>query len=379
MSLFIIAYPKPDIQLYEKFICYFLRMVYNRTIFTKRGVFMNLENRKELRSTAKDRLDNAQNAAKIALIYAAVIVGATLLLNGFQFFLDSQISKTGGLSNMGMRSFLSTFQTMVPMALNFLLMCLGLGFTGTMLRVSRSQFTSPQGLKIGFARFWVLLRATLLQGVLYCVAAMAAYVISMQLFFLTPLSKGVISAVLPALQNANGDPMAVLSNPEVLNQMMGSMIPLYLLVGVILLGLCAPIFYRFRLVNYLILDNPSIGALKAMRTSSLYMRRNCMKFFKLDLSMWWYYAANVIAMLIAYGTNILVLLGVELPMSPMAASLTCFIIYMALSFLITAFLQPWVEVTHALAYDSLLPKTQPSGGVVLGNIFDLAKDQNYPM
>ena len=156
---------------------------------------MDIENRKNLKATARDRLSSCEGGAKIALLYASVIVGASLLINGGRMILDSQISNFGGLQNMGMRSFLSTISTMLPILMNFLLMCLGLGFTGAMLRIGRQQYVSLNSLRIGFDRFWLLLKVTLLQGGLYVLACMAAYFISMQIFFLTPLSNGLLSAM----------------------------------------------------------------------------------------------------------------------------------------------------------------------------------------
>ena len=182
---------------------------------------MNLENRKELRDTAKQRLEQAHIAAKIALIYASVIVGSSLLVNGLQLILDNQISQSGGLQNMGLRSVLSTIQTMLPIVLNFLLMCLGLGFTGAMLRISRGQYTSLNSLRIGFERFWVLLRATLLQGGLYLLAIMAANMISMQIFFLTPMSNNLMAAASSVLDGSTQDVMVLLENPAVMEQMVG--------------------------------------------------------------------------------------------------------------------------------------------------------------
>lgn len=337
---------------------------------------MNLNDRKELRSQAKEKLESAQDAARIAFVYAAVIVGASLAVNLIRMLLTHQISQYGGLSNMGLRSILSTVQTMLPIILNFLLMCLGLGFTGTMLRISRGQYASLNSLKIGFARFWVLLRAVLLQGGLYLLAAVAAYMISMQIFFLTPLARGLVAVVEPAMQSTGGDILKVLENPAVLDQLITSMIPLYILMGVLFLAVAAPIYYRYRMVNYLILDEPRMGALLAMHTSRMLMRGNCMKYFKLDVSMWWYYAASILSLFICYGATILMLLGVEFSMSPIMISLIFFSVYLAVTFLITAFLQPHVEVVHALAYETLKPRPQPQGGVVLGNIFDLAREQN---
>ena len=336
---------------------------------------MDIQNRKELRQTAKARLENSQNAVKIALTYAAVIVGASLLTNLIQLLLDGQISQAGGLSNRGLRSMLSTIQTMLPMILNFLLMCLGLGFTGAMLRISRGQFSSLNSLRIGFERFWVLLRATLLQGGLYVLAAMASYMISIQIFFLTPMSRGLLSAMAPALQGGTADVMALLENPAIVGQMMNSLIPLYIIMMVIFLAVAAPIYYRYVLVPYLLIDRPGMGALMAMHDSRMMMKKKAMLFFKLDLSLWPYYAASFLSLLMGFGTSILALMGVETSMSPMVLSMIFFGISLVITFLTTLFLQPHLEITHALAYESLLPKQQPGGGVVLGNIFDLAKDQ----
>ena len=337
---------------------------------------MNLENRKQMHDAAKNHLSGAENAAKIALIYACLVVGSSLLINGGRFFLGSQISQAGGLQNLGLKSVLSTLQTMLPIVFNFLLMCLGLGFTGAMLRITRDQFASPQSIKIGFARFWVLLRATLLEGGLYVLASFAAYFLSITIFFMTPLSRNVLKVMLPLVTGGEADIFAILENPAVMEQLISSMVPLYIIMGILFLILAAPVYYRYRLVNYLIIDEPRMGALMAMGISRMAMRRNLMKYLKLDLSMWWYYGANVIALIICYGSTILTLLGVELPLSPLVLSLGCFLVYLVLTFLITLFLQPHVEVIHAMAYEILRPRKQEnSGGAVLGNIFDLAKDQ----
>ena len=160
---------------------------------------MDIENRKDLKSRAKQYLEQAPAAPKLALSYAAILTGLSLLTNGVNFFLEAQISDTGGLSNLGLRSVLSTVQTMLPLVLNFLLICLGLGFTGAMLRVSRGQYASLRSMKVGFERFWVLLRATLLQGGLYILAGMAAYTISMQLFLLSPMARNLLTTLAPMI------------------------------------------------------------------------------------------------------------------------------------------------------------------------------------
>ena len=333
---------------------------------------MDIENRKDLKSRAKQYLEQAPNAAKIALTYAGILAGASLLTNGVDFFLDAQIADAGGLSNLGVRSVLSTLQTMAPLVINFLLMCLGLGFTGAMLRVSRGQYASLNSFRVGFERFWVLLRATLLQGGLYVMAGLIAYMISMQLFFLTPTARNLLTSMAPVVKSASGDIMAVLENPQILDQMAKAMIPLYGMTFLLSLILCAPIYYRLILTKYIILDHPGMGAMAAISLSRQFMRKRCLSFFKLDVSLWPYYVLSGVSILAAAVPNILALLGIQTPLSGTALSLVCFLAYLLITFFVTLLLQPHVEVSHALAYESLKPKAQSAGGAVLGNIFDLA-------
>lgn len=336
---------------------------------------MDIENRKDLKSRAKQYLEQAPAAPKLALSYAAILTGISLFTNAVNYFLGTQISGTGGLSNLGLRSMLSTVQTMLPLVLNFLLICLGLGFTGAMLRVSRGQYASLRSMKVGFERFWVLLRATLLQGGLYVLAGMAAYTISMQLFFLTPMSKNLLATLAPMMSSSSPDIMALLENPLVLDQMAHAMIPLYGITIVLFLLLCAPIYYRLILTKYMILDNPGMGALAAMQLSRQFMKKKCMQFFKLDLSLWPYYVLSGLGLLTASAPAILSLLGIQVSLSPTVLSLVCFLAYLAITFAATLLLQPHMEVTHALAYEALKPRVQSTGGAVLGNIFDLAREQ----
>ena len=336
---------------------------------------MDIQNRKELKAAARQHLSGAENGAKVTLLYAGFFVLSSLLINGLNLFLGSRISQSGGLQNMGLRSMLSTLKTMVPIVFQFLMLCLSLGFTGAMLRISRGQYTSYQSLRIGFDRFWVLLRATVLQLGFYIMAFMAAQIVSMQIFFLTPLSRKYIALMGSMVQGNPQDVMLMMEDPAFMDQMIGAMLPVAPLLLILFLALAAPIYYRYILTNYILIDKPGMGAMAAMRESRMIMRGNRIHFFKLDLSMWYFYLASLIASMAVYLFALLTILGVAVPLSPLAGSLICFGVHLVLTFLVILLLKPHVEVTHALAYESLRPKGQPSGGVVLGNIFDLAKDQ----
>ena len=64
-------------------------------------------------------------------------------------------------------------------------------------------------------------------------------------------------------------------------------------------------------------------------------------------------------------------LGIALPFSDTVAYFLFFGVYLAVTFVIFYFLRNRVEVTYALAYDSLPPREPENNGAVLGNIFQM--------
>ena len=101
------------------------------------------------------------------------------------------------------------------------------------------------------------------------------------------------------------------------------------------------------------------------------MRRNRISLFKLDVSMWWYYAALTLASVLGYGDAILPLLGVELPFSADEGYFLFYALYLAASAGVYYLMLDRVDVTYALAYDTLKPEEPKNEGVVLGNIFQM--------
>ena len=138
-------------------------------------------------------------------------------------------------------------------------------------------------------------------------------------------------------------------------RLMQSMIPCFVICGIVMLALGGPIFYSFRMTDYVIIDKPAMGALAALRESKKMMRGNRLQLLKLDISLWWYYLATAVASVVCYGDVLLPMLGIQLPVS----------------FGIIFFLRNRVEVTYALAYDAVKPEEKQDGGVVLGNIFQM--------
>ena len=128
---------------------------------------MNIPSAKYLKVKAANRLESGKDPKKVVLVYSAIAALSALAVNVIQFILDGQISKTGGLQNIGTRSMLSTLNAVLPILQTVVIMCLALGYTAAMLRLVRRQYASEKTLKAGFERFWVLLRARLLMMLIY--------------------------------------------------------------------------------------------------------------------------------------------------------------------------------------------------------------------
>ena len=338
---------------------------------------MTLPSSRQLREDAGRQLSKAREPQKIVLIYTGILLGVSAFSTVAQYLLGSGISQTGGLRNLGLRSMLSTVSNILPIAQYIILLCLGLGFAAAALRIARGQFASPMTLKAGFERFWPLAKCTLLQGLILLGIGFGSFYLAMAIYMFSPFSEGFFTIITPLL----ADESILSTGIPVLDEatslaLMDQMWPMFIIFGILFLALAIPVTYRYRLVNYLIIDRPGIGAFAALRTSNSLMKGNKRRFFRLDLGFWWYYVLLSLASIVCYGDLVLAMLGISLPMSSTVSYFLFYALFLAADFGIYWFNLNRVEVTYALAYDALIPKqSNSSGGVVLGNIFDLARQQ----
>ena len=338
---------------------------------------MTLPSARQLREDAGQQLSKAREPQKIVLVYTAILIGVSAVSTTAQYLLGSGISQAGGLRNLGLRSMLSTVSNILPIAQYIILLCLGLGLAAAALRIARGQFASPQTLKAGFERFLPLLKCTLLQGLILLGIGFGSFYLAMAIYMFSPFSEGFFTIITPLL----ADESILSTGIPVLDEatslaLMDQMWPMFIIFGVLFLALAIPVTYRYRLVNYLIIDRPGIGAFAALRESSALMKGNKRRFFRLDLGFWWYYVLLSLASIVCYGDLVLAMLGISLPMSSTVSYFLFYALFLAADFAIYWFCLNRVEVTYALAYDALIPKqSNSSGGVILGNIFDLARQQ----
>ena len=158
---------------------------------------MNLRNHREINQFAAQRLQASPSQQKIVVIYAALALGLTALVTVLSHVLGLQIDNFGGLSNMGKRTMLSSVQTMLPIAQSLLHMCLDLGYVAAMLRISRGMYTSPQTLRLGFDRFWLLLRCGVFRGIILTAVMFVSLYLGIMIYMITPFSNAAIEIVAP--------------------------------------------------------------------------------------------------------------------------------------------------------------------------------------
>ena len=330
---------------------------------------MTIPSFKILKKNAAERVAAAEKSPKIALIYAGAITALALLVTVVNYVLNQQIAQLGGLSNMGLRSMLSTVQSVLPMVQSLIVMCLELGYIAAMVRIARQQYASEHTLKLGFDRFFVLLRYTLIQGAIYGLAALAAFWLSMQVFLATPLSDTMMSMLSEDMLDPNVL-MGYLQDPVFSANITASMIPLLIIFGIVYLLLFLPISYSLRMAKYVIIDKPGMGAVYAIKESKKMMKGSCIRLFRLDVSLWWWYAISFGSMALCYGDVLLPMAGITLPLPETVSYFLFYGLFLAVQFAACFFLRNRVEVVYAQVYNALKPREKDTG-VVLGNIFQM--------
>lgn len=329
---------------------------------------MNIPSAKYLKNKARLRLGSGQEPGKVVQVYACIAAAMTLVVNVVQYLVSNQMSNAGGLANIGTRSMLTTISNVLPLVQSLIMMCVGLGYTAAMLRIARRQFASPKTLKAGAERFWVLLRSRLLMRLLYTALGLAFSYAAAMLFLISPFSRQLMQALEPFISVRGMTPEAILASDDIFNIVMQNSLPMLIMFAVLYIPLRAALAYQYRLVDYILIDQPGCGALNAMRQSRAMMRGNVLTMLKIDLSFWWYYLLRGAAMVLLYVDLILSALGIALPFPAPVSYFATTLVFIGANAAITLYCQNGYETTFALAYDSLVPK-EKNDGVVLGSIF----------
>lgn len=306
---------------------------------------MTLPTTSELRARANTSLAQAPNHHRLVLISAGVSALAGLAVSAINLLLQQSIGATGGLGGLGLRSVLTTVQSMLALAMTVLLPFWSLGYTAVTLKLSRGEHAEGRDLLDGFRIFLPALRLFFLQELLYIALALVCVHLGSMLLSFTPLAMDFYELLLPVMLEG-GDPASI--DPDVLLQ---AMTPIFIGCLVIFVAVAIPVSYRLRMAQYFLLTDPKAGARRALISSFRMTKGNAMALFRLDLSFWWFYVLDVLLAVICYGDVLLPLLGIE-----MDATVAYFLFYavsLALQLVLYRYAKNRISVTYAHAYLSL--------------------------
>ena len=307
------------------------------------------------RTAAKESLSKAQKPSRVILIHTGAILLLSLLLAAFDYLLDQQISNTGGLSGLGMRSVLTTIQSVLRLAEIFALIFWQMGYTYYALQIARGKDAGIPSLFEGFRRFGPVLRLRLFTALLVTLAIFVSSYVASALFMFSPLSNAMMAELEPLIQ-PNMDEAAIME--VMLPLLEANAVPILILFGLCFLGCGLFLFCRYRLAEMWLLDHPDCGALAALRTSRKLMKGNAKAMLRIDLSYWWFYLLTLLVTALGLGDTILDSLGVELTMDAFTHYLVFFSLYAWSHMALYWWKQNQVSVTYAHAYLALCPQEE---------------------
>lgn len=294
-------------------------------------------------------------AKKMVLIHTAVSLAISLVLSLISFLLGKYADSADGIGALGMQTAVSAVQLFLP----FLSLAFSpfwtVGLENVALGYAEGIEVEPQDLLAGFRRWRPVLTSSLMLGVQYLLRAFVASFAAGQLLMYTPFGYPLYQATMQQLTNPNFDLEAALE-PHMPMLTAGTLI--LTLAGFIVLAL--PLYYRYRMTNYEILQNPDVTGMQALMRSSQLTYRKRKALFKLDMHFWWFFGLNLLVQIIGYGDLLLELAGVTLPISADAASWLFLLVAMVLQTVLFVLVRPKYEVIWARAYFSLCPDT-PEG------------------
>lgn len=300
---------------------------------------------------AREKLED-RDVRRMAAIHTGVAVAVALVSTVLQYVLAEGVGNTSGLSGIGTRSLLETIQTVLQYANTLLMPFWRLGFLYVALQWARGSYARKEDLLTGFHRFGAYLGLMLNRGLLVFAVTFLTMNVSSIFFMLTPAAakitelgaatKGDVNAVTQYLETMTlADTMAL----------MESMIPMLVIWLILCAVLLIPLLYRFRMAEYVILDNRSARGLSSMILSAMMLRRRCWQLFRLDLKFWWYYGLKVLCMALCYADMLLEMMGI--PASGEMAYLGSYVLYLVAIFGVEVAFRPQVDTAYALAYDTL--------------------------
>lgn len=315
---------------------------------------MNIRDRRAIHQRSRQVLAQAPgDPRRVALVYTVITAVLALAVTVLSGIFTDRIAGTGGLGNMGLRSLLSTGQTVLPIAQFFVNACLGFGYHWAVLRMARGEEALPGDLAMGFRNWGAVLRLLFFQSVVYAVIGFGSMYLSIYIFLLTPYADPFYAVMEPVLQNTSLLNSSIVVDEAMAAAVYDSILPVFLIWALVFAVFGLPLYYNYRMSNFCLAEDPRRGALAAMIVSKRMLRRNRFALFRLDLSLWWFYGLQILISLLCYGDVLLPMVGVRLPFDAAFTYYFFFVASLILQIVTYYFFMNRAYVTYALAYQSL--------------------------
>ncbi len=307
----------------------------------------------QCRSRGKEVLSQAAYPTKkLIAIHTAAMLALGLVVSLLDYGISQGVDGTGGISGLETRAVLETLRSMLQFGNALLLPFWQIGLVAAALALVRGQRFGPKTLLEGFRHFGPVLRMNILRWGIYMLAIFLASQLASTLYLMTPLAGDIYALAEEMMAAGTTDVTAVLT-PEVLESLMVKMLPFMVAVSLVFL---VPVAYRMWMMEYVLMDRPDKGAMYALRMSLAMTKRNCWKLFKLDISFWWFYLLELLAMALCYGDVLLPLAGVQLPLNAQLASLLFYMLGLGCQLGLYVWKKDRIAAAYAWAYEALRPK-----------------------
>jgi len=313
---------------------------------------MDILDRQALKERAAERLARQSfPPRRLALIHGGLIFLALMAVTGINYYVNHMMNGAVGLSGMGMLSVLETVQVLLGYVINIFLPFWQMGFVFAALQMARGEQARPGSLTEGFRRLGPILRLMLLRGLIYGGLFTVCVYVGVMIYVVTPLARPLMEMMLPVMDSGHSFEevqTAVLQLPQ--EQVMAAIMPAFIIIIPACLLVMAPMFYRFRLAELIVMDKPKTGSIAALMLSSALTRKRKLALLRLDLSFWWYFALQLAGIVLSDLNLLPIDLGVP--------GLVSYVLGCAVQMVAFWFLGSRFHTTWAVAYDELLGHIQ---------------------
>lgn len=312
---------------------------------------MNLLNHRQLRQEAARSLEESSvDYKKLISVYAGISLLAGLLLSVLDYALEEMIGSTGGLSGVGMRSMLAAAQSVLQLAQTVAMPFWQIGWVAAVMSIARRESADGRTLLTGFYRFRPVLRLLLLQGIIYLVLSMGAGYVATTLFMFTPWAASLMEVYMEGFAGTWSAEEMLAATEAALEEVA---LPLMLMQLAAMLIVFIPVLYRMRMAQYCLLDDESGKAWPAIRRSFLLTKKQTLSLVKLDLSFWWFYALEILVMVVAYLDLLLPRLGVTVPGPRWVGFFGFYLLYVVGRWALYRWRKTEVDAVYVKAYEAV--------------------------